>query len=274
LNTRGFTLVELLVGTLVMSILGVALVQMLISDSRFVSRQDAMVSARQTARAAINSMMVDLRMTGDGGLLAAAPDSVRVRVPYALGITCGEVGPRTIGALLPPDSLAYAAAVAEGVAWLQPTGDYLTVPGIAVTPSSDTTACTADSVRVVPGGMLIRMAGFTVADQPPPGRVFNLYHTLTYRFAPSTEVPGRIALWRQAGAAAAEELAAPFDSAAGFAFLVGTGFTLQASPPADLDDVRGLELRLIGASEQAPQGKMEPETFELVTRVPFLNKDR
>ena len=272
MNARGFTMVELLVGTMIMAVLGLALVRLLISDSRFVSRQDAMVSARQTARGAINTMVVELRMTGGGGLLAAAPDSVRVRTPYAFGISCGSSGSTTIGALIPPDSLAYATAVAEGVAWRQYTGGYLAVNGISVTASSDTASCTADSVRVLPGGMLVRMTGFSGADQPPPGRIFALYHTLTYRFAPSTELPGRIALWRQAGSAASEELAAPFDTTAGFAFLVDTSFTLQTNPPADLDEVRGLELRLIGASELAPQGRTEPETFELVTRVPFLNK--
>ena len=266
-------MVELLVGTMVMAVLGLALVQMLISDSRFVSRQYAMVSARQTARAAVNAMVAELRMTGDSGLLAAASDSVRVQVPYAFGMTCDSTGGVTIGSLIPPDSLAYATAVPGGVAWRRYQGDYRFVSGITIASSTDTATCATDSVRVIPGGMLVSMSGFSVADQPPPGRIFALYHTLTYRFAPSTELPGRVALWRQAGTAASEELAAPFDSTASFAFLTGVSYTVQTNPPANLQEVRGLELRLVGASELAPQGQTEPERFELVTRIPFLNRD-
>jgi prepilin-type N-terminal cleavage/methylation domain-containing protein len=273
LSSRGFTLVELLVGTLVMAVLGLALVRMLVSDSRFVSQQDAMVSARQTARAAVNAMVAELRMTGDSGLLAAESDSVRVRVPYAFGMTCDSTGGATLGALIPPDSLAYATAVPGGMAWRRYEGDYLAVSGVSITSSTDTATCTADSIRVFPGGVLISMTGFSAGNWPIVGRIFYLYQDVTYRFAASVELPGRTGLWRQADTAAAEELAAPFDSTASFAFLVGMDYSVQTSPPANLQEVRGLELRLIGASERAPEGRTEPEIFELVTRIPFLNRD-
>ncbi len=263
MSSRGFTLVELLVGTLVMAVLGLALVRMLVSDSRFVSQQDAMVSARQTARAAVNAMVAELRMTGDSGLLA----------PYAFGMTCDSTGGATLGALIPPDSLAYATAVPGGMAWRRYEGDYLAVSGVSITSSTDTATCTADSIRVFPGGVLISMTGFSAGNWPIVGRIFYLYQDVTYRFAASVELPGRTGLWRQADTAAAEELAAPFDSTASFAFLVGMDYSVQTSPPANLQEVRGLELRLIGASERAPEGRTEPEIFELVTRIPFLNRD-
>jgi prepilin-type N-terminal cleavage/methylation domain-containing protein len=90
LNRRGFTLVELLVGTIVMAVLGVALVRMLMSDSRFVSRQDAMMSARQVARGATNLVAPELRMISDGGLAAVSNTAVTARIPYAFGITCAS----------------------------------------------------------------------------------------------------------------------------------------------------------------------------------------
>src|SRR5579872_5541358 len=52
--SRGFTLVELMLAMVVMALLGIGLTRILINDSRVVSRQDAMMSARQGARAAMN----------------------------------------------------------------------------------------------------------------------------------------------------------------------------------------------------------------------------
>ncbi len=269
--SRGLTLVELLVAVVVMAILGTALTRMLISDSRFVSRQDAMISARHAARAAMNTMAVELRMVADDGLLAASPDSTVVRVPYAFGMTCQGGSSDLTASLVPTDSLVYASAVPDGMAWRDNTGAYVLVGGVTVATTSDFTPCVADSVRYIPGGMIIKISD--IVPPPAPGRLFYLYQTVTYRFSASTELPGRIALWRKVGTAAAEEIVVPFDAAAGFGCLVGPKLTVKVCPPPEgIAAVRGLELRLVSASEVVPQGSTDPETFALVTQVPFLNK--
>ena len=84
-NTRGFTLPELLVATVVMGILGVALTGILVNDSRFVSKVDAMMNARQAARAAMNTMAVELQMVSNGGLTVATGKRVQARMPNAAG---------------------------------------------------------------------------------------------------------------------------------------------------------------------------------------------
>lgn len=272
MNRRGFTLVELLVAATVFAILGVGLARMLVSDSRFVSEQEAMMLARQTARAARNAMAVELRMVGDSGLLAAVPESVTVRIPYAFGLTCQANMSGTVASLVPPDSLMYTDAVPAGMAWRDLTGAYTRVAGIGVASSTAQSQCDADSIRVVPGGMLINLTGIPVALQPPSGRIFHLYQDVTYRFGASTELPGRRALWRRRGTDPAEELVAPFDTSARFAFLVNANSTMVEAPPADLTTVRGLELRLIGESVATPQGREDVERFRLVTRVPFANR--
>ncbi len=272
MNPRGFTLVELLIALTVFAILGVALARMLVSDSRFVSEQEAMMLARQTARAARNAMTVELRMVGDNGLLAAAAESVAVRVPYAFGMTCQSGMAGTVATLMPPDSLMYASAVPSGMAWRGTTGTYTFVTGVTVTSSTVTSACTADSIRTVPGSMLINISGIPGPLIPPSGRIFHLYQNVTYRFGASTEFPGRRALWRRRGTDPVDELVAPFDTAARFAFLVGPNSTMQEAPPFDLTTVRGLELRLVGASVSPAQGRTSPETFPLVTRVAFANR--
>ena len=271
MNSRGFTLVELLVGTVVMAILGVALVRMLMSDSRFVSQQDAMMVARQTSRGALNMMSVELRMITDGGLVAARRDSVRAFIPYAFGVACAKTSSgQIVAALVPPDSLTYASAVVGGFAWQDSTGAYQTVSGVSVTGSASANTCAADSVFVVPGGKLVTISGIS-GPEPDPGTILYLYQDISYRFGGSIELPGRIALWRRVGWVY-EELAAPFDTAAKFRCLVGPQLTVVDCPPSGgLDEVRGLELVLVGASDLAPHGSTEPATFDLTTRIAFLN---
>ncbi|MCH7715793.1 MAG: type II secretion system protein, partial [Gemmatimonadetes bacterium] len=53
-NSKGFTLIELLIAATVTGIMGVALTQMLIHNSRFVAQTEANMNARQVARAAMN----------------------------------------------------------------------------------------------------------------------------------------------------------------------------------------------------------------------------
>ena len=271
MNRRGFTLVELLVGTAVMAVLGVALVRMLVSDSRFVSKQDAMMFARQTSRGALNMMSVELRMIADGGLISAQRDSVRARIPYAFGVTCDQTGAsQIVAALVPPDSLTYDSASPAGFAWQDSDGDYQTDSGISIASSSDVGACATDSVFVVPGGRLIQISGIS-GGIPPTGRIFYLYQDISYRFEDSAELPGRIALWRRVGATD-EELAVPFDTASKFRCLTGPLLDVEDCPPAGgPSQVRGLELVLVGASELAPRGSIEPAIFELITRIAFLN---
>ena len=273
MNSRGFTLVELLVGTVVMSVLGIALVRMMLSDTRFVSKQEAMVSARQTSRGTLNTMDVELRMISDSGLVTARPDSVRAHIPYAFGVSCGSTGASTIiAALVPPDSLLYDNAVVGGMAHQRADGTYRTEPGVSVASSSNLSECSADSIFVVPGGRLVQVSGITDS-LPDAGRIFYLYQDVTYRFAESAEIPGRLGLWRKSGAAAYEELAAPFDTSSGFRCLVWINLQPTTCPPAGGEDsTRGLELRIVGASEHPPRGSDDPMTFELIARLPFLNK--
>jgi len=273
LTRRGFTLVELLIAAIVAGILGTALARLLVSDSRFAARQQAMLSSRSTARTAMNWLAIDLRTISDGGLRGASRDTVAVRVPYAFGTACNKAGGLMLMALVPTDSLIYGLAVPSGLAWRPSTGTYAFISPVSVSVSTDSATCAADSIRVVPDGRLVGVAGVPsgVPLQPVPGSIAYLYQTVSYKFAPSADLPGRIGLWRKAGLAAYEELVAPFDTTAGFGFLVGSSFEALDDPPADLSTVSGLELRLVGASEFVPRGADRAQTFQLVTQIRFAN---
>ncbi|MBI2072345.1 MAG: type II secretion system protein [Gemmatimonadetes bacterium] len=280
MNRRGFTLTELLVALTVMSVAGIALIRLLTATTRFVSLHDTMLSARHGARAALNTMVAELGVVGDSGLTAATADgkSITVRPPYAFGVTCRHASSQSfVGSLMPADSVMYASAVVGGFFWRRLTSKYAHVPGpITVAPSDDAAKCDADSVRIVPGGTRVVVSGYPASFFPESLAVFMLYQVVTYRFGDSATLPGRIGLWRQAGGNADEELVAPFDGAAGFGFLVGgpnaATLTVENAPPADLNRVRGLELRLFGQSEVPAQGSTAPQVFRLKTRVMFSNK--
>lgn len=274
MTRRGFTLAELLIAMVVMAILGAALLRVLVSNSRFVSLQDAMAESRSTARAAMQAMMAELRMVPDNGLLLATRDSVTVTVPFGFGMVCGTTAGVTTGSLLPADSAMYWSAVADSMGIRDPNGGAFVKRRVTSTTATPVAAdCTTDSVRVIPGGRLI---GLTFGGPGvTPGSLFYLSQTVTYRFATSVDLPGRRGLWRRVGAGAYEEMAAPFDTSARFAFLMYPVMTVdtRASLPAGArDSVMGLELRLTGASVSAPQGTSAPLTFGLRTSVPFVNK--
>jgi prepilin-type N-terminal cleavage/methylation domain-containing protein len=264
MTRRGFTLVEVLITMFVLGILGTALARLMISNSRFVSQQEAELEARQTARAAMNVMLPELRMVGTGGLRAAARDSVTVRVPYAFGVLC----PNEYATLAPADSAVFANAVPHGIAYQTSGGGYTFDSTITMAATTAQTAlCDSDSIRVVPGGQRITLT----APIGLSGSIFYLYQTVTYRFANSSAIPGRQGLWRQAKGAAAEELISPFDTAARFVFLVGSRLTPQLTVPSPLSNIRGLEIRLVGASVNPAQGASQPTRFALHPRVRFGN---
>lgn len=282
MTRRGLTLVELLISMIVVAILGTILTRVLVDDSKFVSRQDAMMSARQTSRAALNTMIGELRMVSEDGLLALEPDSVTFLLPYMFGVSCGDDGGgNLIASFTPPDSLMYANAAPEGLARRDGNSNYVMRSMTGATVLTDPTTCTTRNVGTIPGGRMMTITGIPASELPPtstdlsPGTIVYLYQTVTYKFAASVDLPGRLALWRRAGAGPLEELVAPFDTVAGFGCLTGPDLDLVActSSLTMLDEARGLELRLVGESDVTPRGSSGPQTFDLTTRVTFLNRD-
>ena len=88
-----------------------------------------------------------------------------------------------------------------------------------------------------------------------------------------SRLPGRVALWRTVAASGlTEEISAPFDTTARFRFFVLNADTSVTSPPAQLADLRGLDLVLDGQSEKTPQAASAPKKAKLTTAVFFKNR--
>ena len=273
-SRRGFSLAELMVAMVIAGIIGAALARLVVNQARFVGTQDAVMHARAGARAALNVVTSEFRAVSDSGLVAASRDSVTIRVPYAFGIACAQVGGATIVSLLPAENSIYSAAVISGYAWRNPvTGAYSFVQPTTVS-SSTLTPCADSSITT------LAVAGWTaraVSVAPnvlatPTGAPVYLYQLVRYAFAHSPELPGRLALWRTVlSTGVREELVAPFDTSAAFQFLVGYTLAVQTSAPADLNTVKGIRVRLVTASETPPEGRTVPLKFDLSTNLLFRN---
>ncbi len=87
---RGFTLVELLVVMVLGALLIAASLQVLITNQRTYTAQNAEIRGQQTTRAALDVLAGELReiSTQGGDLLGMGGTSVTVRVPRKFGVVC------------------------------------------------------------------------------------------------------------------------------------------------------------------------------------------
>ncbi len=269
-RNAGYTLAEIMVVTLLVGLIGAALTRLQVSQSRFVSQQDARREARVASRSGLNALGARFRMVDvSGGMVSAAPRDLTMRVPYAFGIICGNGAGITTVSLLPIDSVTVASGSLSGWAWRNGGGTYTYQEfGVTVSPTGST-ICTAESITTLYGGQTLALTPQVTA---PAGTPIFLFQRERYQFTSSAVLPGRTGLWLTVGSATPEELAAPFDSTARFRFYVLDADTAQDAPPTPVTDIRGLALVLSGSSELIPQGSSSPTTHELMAAVFFKNR--
>jgi len=268
----GFTLVELLIGVIIMAVIGAALIKLIIVQSRAFEQSRERIGGRQVSRSAMNLVFSELRMVdAAGGVVTANRDSVTLRVPYAMGVLCVAGGSAV--ALLPTDSAVYAAAGFSGYAYRDSaSGVYQYVEGGASLAAGSAVTCTGAGFNMPAQSRFITLA-------PPlpltatAGTPVLLEQRITYAFAASVILPGRQALWRRVNATnTSQEVAMPFDTSRAFRFFVREGDSAQTAVPSPLSDIRGLELVFAGQSERKPRGRTQFFTEPLVTAVFFGNR--
>ncbi len=284
----GFTLVEVLIAVVLTAIVGAAVTSVFVNQSAFYDTQTQVSEARSVSRAAVNMLARELRAVDTSiGIEAASANEIRVKVPFAMGVSCGVAASgRFHVSVFPVDSASFAYANqkikdtsggAGGYAWRNPvTGLYddEAIGGNAIVPALAIERC-------IPAGITTSYLDMTnrarvVSLQAPTGSVpdavpIMLFLRVTYRFAPSVEMPGTRALWRQVGALPAEEIAAPFEASARFRFYPLGANTAQDAPPATLSQLRGIELALVGRSDRPNADGTRRET-PLTTAIFFRNR--
>lgn len=283
----GFTLAEIIVSVVILGVLGTALTRLMLAQSRLYALQRGKRDARAVGRASMNLMFSDLRMVHDGadapgGVLLASPNSLSVRVPYAVGLVCGNVTGSTVVSMFPLDSAAKAMAKYAGYAWrnrLTKQYTYVavsdTVGNAPVTPSASPTTCTstakikADTINSRTWGPVdVKPQSVTAATQP--GAPVFFYQNVLYFFGASTSYAGRVGLFRRIEGRTPEELVAPFDASSRFKFFVRNVDTSTVTVPAVLDSLVGVSLVLTGASSSTMAGR-SPEKSKMETAVLFRN---
>jgi len=278
---RGFTLIELLVGIVLFAIVGALFTKLLTVQGKFYDRQGMGNAARNVSRASLNRVVSDFRMIeATGGVVAASPTMLTIRIPFAIGVMCGNGLGGTVLTLLPVDSTTYANAPFVGYAWRNfNNGTYAYVENPATKTESDAAmiaVCTAQNVTTVPKGKVVLVSPVLPVNAGLGTPVF-LYARVRYEFKASTAVPGKLGLYRTTiaanGAENAEELVAPFANTASWKFYTLTGGSVaQTNAPADLATIRGLELHLDGISENRAPGMIAEETAPFTTAVFFKNR--
>jgi type II secretory pathway pseudopilin PulG len=274
---RGTTLIELLVGIVLFAIIGTLFTKLITVQGRFFDRQSMGNAARNVSRASLNRIISDFRMIEPtGGIIAASSTSLTIRVPFAIGVMCATASGVTQITLLPVDSTTYANAGFYGYAWRNYiTGAYSFVENPATEAPGLPAVCTGLNVTTVTDGKVVQVTP-VLPNGAGLGTPVFLYSRIRYEFKASTAIPGSIGLYRTNiapnGVETAEELVAPFANTAGWKFFVINGGSVaQTNPPANLSDMRGLELHLDGLSETTAATRLTPESAPFTTAVFFKN---
>ena len=249
MKRAGISLVEMLIAMTVFSIFATSVTLMLIRTSWADEGVTARRQARGVARAAINLLESELRMAEPAGVIAQTDDStLTVRAPFAFGLICAVASGNVTISLLPSADLPSSLNVPEysGWAYRDSTGSYQyqantsLVSGSAATcTSANIITLTAASARVVQ----VPASGLVAA-----GEVAFLYRQIAYSIRASTTLPGRRAVYRQAGASAPQELAAPFATSARFRWFILDGSEPVDTLPTALGDLRGVQFALTAES--------------------------
>lgn len=282
---RAFSLIEVIASLVILGILGTALTRMMLAQTRLYELQRAKRDARAVGRTSMNLLFSDLRMVHDGAdaagsVIIASPETLEVRVPYAVGLVCGNQGSATTVSMLAADSSMRAMAKYAGYAWRnRVTSKYVYVPGDTVsnspTTSSSTSLCNStakigfDTVSGRTWGALDLKPQSAAAGLQPGAPIF-LYQDVMYYFATSTTYPGRVALYRLVGGRTADEIVAPFDGGSRFKFFVRSTDTSTVTAPAVLDSLVGVSILLTGASVTNMAGRTA-EKSRMETAVLFRN---
>ena len=271
----GTTLTELMIALVVMGIIGTGMVRLMTSQSRFFNEQEGTAAARRVARSGLNLMFTDLRMVEtDSSIVTATPTTLTVKLPYWVGISCGLDSGLSGNHIAMPaiDSMTLVTAGYSGYGYLDTNGVPHFVAGGPLQSGSGS-YCNSVGVDTVPhprASVILVKPG--TASMPAGTPVF-LWRNVTYAFGTSTSVTGRVGLFRTVAGNAGtvtEEIAAPFDSAAAFAYYV-PGSTTPVSNPTAGTPVLGIDLRLIGLNERnITNGQTQQARFE--TSLYFKNR--
>jgi len=286
---KGFTLNEVLISLVILSVIGAAFTRILTYQTRYLAHETSLRSARSVARTANNILLSDLRAVQDSGgvdSVGAGGQFIRILVPYRFGLVCGTNAFVTTVSMLPVDSATIALSVYKGFAWRDSlTGRYhyimpanpttSDIPVASTTPATCTGSGTGEAqIRTVSTtgrtGSTLDLNSTVASGATVAAPVF-FFQKVSYSFKASGVYTNAYGLYRNVEGGADEELVAPFDStAARFRFYQAGDDTSRVSPPA-VSDIRGIELVLAALSPVKSSSIASKPMQKVVTSVFFKN---
>jgi len=250
-NRAGATLTELIVTLVVLGVFGAGLSRLMTSQSRFINNNEGLSEARRVARGGVNVLLSDLRaVDADSGVVNATSTSLTMRVPWRIGVSCGNgLGAATHVVMPPIDSLlfVFGSGGNSGYAWVDKAGFAHYSPGGNL--SAGTYAvCQAESVDTIPGGELIAITPLLIGADA--GQPVLLYYDVSYWFGTSWDHSPSLGLFRSIDdLGIVEEVASPFDPKAQFRYYIAGSANPVANPSVG-DVVIGIDLSFIGLNRR------------------------
>jgi prepilin-type N-terminal cleavage/methylation domain-containing protein len=286
-SRKGFTLNEVLISLVILSVIGAAFTRILTYQTRYLAHETSLRTARSVARTANNILLSDLRAVQDSGgvdSVWSTGKTIRILVPYRFGLVCATTGPVTTVSMLPVDSATIALSVYKGFAWRDsltgryhyimpsdPTGSDIPTTGVGPTCSGNGTnqAQILSVTSLARSADVLELKSAAASGATVAAPVF-LFQKVTYSFRTSGVYPNALGLWRNVEGGANEELVAPFDTSARFRFYQAGDDTSRVSPPA-VTDIRGLELVLAALTPVKSSNQASTPMQKVVTSVFFKN---
>ena len=269
----GFTLTEMLIAMVVLSLIGASLTRVLVVQTRLFSKNAAQRNTRSVTRSAMNMIDSDLRMVeATHGIVSASSSALTVRAPYALGVVCATTGGITYLSLAPVDSEVFANAGVTGYAWRDTTGVYnFTETALTIT-SVGAGICNAQSITTLPNGRTVSVSP-GLPSGAVPGTVMFFEQQIKYEFKNSVAIPGAYGLFRTVVSTnSSNELVTPFTNQAVFRYYALNADTSQAAAPNPLSNTTGIEFKLAAQSSTKTENQASLDTTTVTTAVFFRNR--
>jgi prepilin-type N-terminal cleavage/methylation domain-containing protein len=286
-NRRGFSLGEVMVALVIVGIVGAGMTRVLLNQNRFFDQQTNLRTARGIARNSMNVLMNDLRMAQDSGSVDSVSSDgklMRIFVPYRFGLVCGTNTTTTTVSMLPTDSGSIATSVYDGFAFRNTAGRYTYIfpsnptagdkPVTSITPSRCTGNGAGEAqINTVSlngrTGDILDLNSPVASGATAAAPVF-FFQKVTYSFATSALYPTRLGLWRSVAGGVNEEIMAPFDAAAKFAYYRAGDDTAVTTPPA-VSSIVGVDVQLTAVSPNKASNGSSASRSKTVTSIFFKN---
>lgn len=264
----GFTIVEMLVAIVLTAILGAGVVSLLLGQNRFYETNEQTLFADESRRGAGEIVASELRMLSTADLYKTDSDEIRARFDLRRMVVCEvDALTGTVYLFVYDDPGISLPSGETGTAFSSPyAADFVYADGWTPTLNATgaQTTCVANGAPagLDPARYRVEGWGSHPSGLPRKGSVVRVYGDLSYTFQPATTGDGR-ALWRNG-----QELVAPFEAGAGFAYVMDNGskeISVPNSNHANISYVR-LEATAVGRGTNRYD-----VAHDLVFDVPFRN---